>query len=1198
LVQWTGNDPDGDPLVYTLQYSWNGGASWVTLLASSTATEFRFDSRHIIGGAAVHFRVLASDGIHTSVATAGPVEIAQAPRMELAAADARFRNVLLGEAGEQTVELRNTGDGPLTLTAMTTDSELFTAVSPRLPVQVPAGAVQPVIVRFRPDTEGVKTGTLVLRGVGVSELSFPLTGSGVASAMPNLEIAPAALAFGNVAVGQSVELRLTLRNLGPGRLRVSALRVTGGSFAVTGSAAPLEIGAAQERVVTIRFAVSAPGAQTGTLVIASNDPVRPNLTVPLAGAGAGGPSPSACSFTLNPTFRDYNELANTGSIAVRASAQTCSWTASSNVPWARVTGTSAGAAVNGVGSGTGNGDVNYQVDSTTGPARRGTITVAGLEFVINQQGPPAGIPNIRLQPGTSLSFGSVAVGSSTTQVVNISNRGEGTLTVTSIASSSPMFTVSPAGPLSIAPGDTTPVTVRFAPTASGPQSGILTFASSDPAAPRVSLGLSGIGTSAAGPSLTTSPASISFGSVQIGAFATAPLTLTNSGNAALTITSITSSNSRFTVTPAGPMTLPAATLTDVVVRFTPTDAGVQSATLTILSNDPVKPTVIVNVTGTASGSPAVETRVLSVDDGSFEISGGAAAGAPAIYFVNRVTPPSYPATLRNVQIMFLNHANALKTGDAIRVLIGTNPSGSATIDNIRLLAASTSVGTTGLFNSYQTPATTIQSGDFVVGFTTANPPNIFPGAIDTTPPSRQKSYLSFDGVTFQQLDTIQGLAGNLGIRATVELGGGAPLPAGGGEAYWKFDEGAGTVAGDSTGNGNTGTLLNGATWTTGVRGTALSLDGVDDYVNAGSSLNLQSTTFTIEAWIKGDPSMEAFGRIVDSGFATGFALGRNGGGRQALFEFRGSTFLVSNTDVIDNTWHHVVVVKSGATATMYTDGILQANIAVNAGSSVSTLPLFIGYNPGEGTRGHWKGQIDELRIYTRALTAAEIQTNFNALKPAGGTTGPGTGSSTPNPQAYWRFDEGSGTVAGDATGHGNTGALQNGAGWTAGIRGTAVSLDGVDDYVSIANSFRLTSANFTLDAWIKGDPGMEQFGRILDSGYATGFALGRNGGGRQVLFEFRGSPYLISNADAIDNNWHHVAVVKSGGTATLYVDGAVQASVAVNAEAPTNTLPLFIGYNPGEGTRGHWKGQLDEVRIYDRALSAAEVQANYSARGQ
>ena len=127
---------------------------------------------------------------------------------------------------------------------------------------------------------------------------------------------------------------------------------------------------------------------------------------------------------------------------------------------------------------------------------------------------------------------------------------------------------------------------------------------------------------------------------------------------------------------------------------------------------------------------------------------------------------------------------------------------------------------------------------------------------------------------------------------------------------------------------------------------------------------------------------------------------------------------------------------------------------------------------------------------------------------------------------------------------------------------------------------------------------MEGFGRILDSGYLTGFALGRYGGGRQVLFEFRGSQQLISTSEVIDNTWHHVAVVKSGGTATLYTDGVAQGGVPVNSAAPTNTLPLFIGYNPGEGTRGHWKGQVDEIHIYDRALSAAEAQANYNARGQ
>src|SRR6185503_15180621 len=102
-------------------------------------------------------------------------------------------------------------------------------------------------------------------------------------------------------------------------------------------------------------------------------------------------------------------------------------------------------------------------------------------------------------------------------------------------------------------------------------------------------------------------------------------------------------------------------------------------------------------------------------------------------------------------------------------------------------------------------------------------------------------------------------------------------------------------------------------------------------------------------------SMEQFGRIIDSGYASGFAFGRYGTEARASLEFRGSQSLVTTSTVIDNAWHHVVVVKAGGTATIYADGATQGSVAVNAGSSISTLPVFIGYNPGEGTRGHWKG---------------------------------------------------------------------------------------------------------------------------------------------------------------------------------------------------------------------------------------------------
>jgi hypothetical protein len=69
--------------------------------------------------------------------------------------------------------------------------------------------------------------------------------------------------------------------------------------------------------------------------------------------------------------------------------------------------------------------------------------------------------------------------------------------------------------------------------------------------------------------------------------------------------------------------------------------------------------------------------------------------------------------------------------------------------------------------------------------------------------------------------------------------------------YWKFDEGSGTVASDSSNNGNTGTLVNGPQWVDGIRGNALTFDGVDDYVDVLDSNNLDvSQSITIEAWVK------------------------------------------------------------------------------------------------------------------------------------------------------------------------------------------------------------------------------------------------------------------------------------------------------------------------------------------------------------
>jgi hypothetical protein len=492
----------------------------------------------------------------------------------------------------------------------------------------------------------------------------------VRAAGPSAQVSEPSLDFGNVPVGSTKDAQITISNTGDASLIIEGLSASGTGFSVAGPPVPVTVSPSASATVSLRFAPTSAGAQSGVLVISSNDPTQPQQRITLTGTGT--------------------------------------------------------------------------------------------------QPPMSGSPSISAIPST-LAFGNVTIGQSSDMTVAISNRGAAALVVSSLTASGTGFSVTgPSTPLTILPGAASTVTVRFAPSSAGPQTGTLLIASNDPATPSLTISLSASGTVAPSPQVPVvdiSPATLDFGTVASGQMKDLTLTVRNNGSAALMVNSTTSSNPRFTImSPSTPFNVGAGSSQGITVRFTPTGSGAQTGTLTFASNDPVRPTVTINVSGTAPGTTGGVTT-LSVDDGSFEQVVGITGGAPAVYFLNRLTPPTYPATLKSVQIMFLNLANALKPGDTIRILVGTNPGGSSGINNIRLLAATTSVGTIGEFNTFEAPAgTTIPSGDFVVGFTSGNPAGLFPGSLDTTTPNRQRSYVSLDGITFQLLDS-----GNVGIRATVDL---------------------------------------------------------------------------------------------------------------------------------------------------------------------------------------------------------------------------------------------------------------------------------------------------------------------------------------------------------------------------------------------------------------------------------------------
>ena len=172
--------------------------------------------------------------------------------------------------------------------------------------------------------------------------------------------------------------------------------------------------------------------------------------------------------------------------------------------------------------------------------------------------------------------------------------------------------------------------------------------------------------------------------------------------------------------------------------------------------------------GAGGGTQSI---TLEVDGGTFAAEVGYPSGEATAYFLNRLTPPAYLATIQGVEIYFSQDSYSLALGTPINIFSATNPGGSTTLafgatpDQV-----SGTVSAFGTFISYTVPQRTITSGDFVVGFEVQNPPNILPAALDQTTPSRGRSYASSDGVDFTVIDIFgPPVAGNLAIRAVVTV---------------------------------------------------------------------------------------------------------------------------------------------------------------------------------------------------------------------------------------------------------------------------------------------------------------------------------------------------------------------------------------------------------------------------------------------
>jgi prepilin-type N-terminal cleavage/methylation domain-containing protein len=221
-------------------------------------------------------------------------------------------------------------------------------------------------------------------------------------------------------------------------------------------------------------------------------------------------------------------------------------------------------------------------------------------------------------------------------------------------------------------------------------------------------------------------------------------------------------------------------------------------------------------------------------------------------------------------------------------------------------------------------------------------------------------------------------------------------------------------------------------------------------------------------------------------------------------------------------------------------------------------------------------------------------------------TGPGPGAGL---VAYWKFDESSGSSALDSSGTDNTGTMYTAAS-TAGdlhtdsgklLRGA--SFDGTDDYILISNSANQVipagNAAFSISLWFNPDTVTTTNIKSLmvNESYAvSGFRFGI-GESTPVKLQFwsteSGGSISLTSATTINTGtWYHAVMAYTGSSATLYINGAAE-STDSSGVIVSNTNIVYIAM--AIGGKQYFDGLIDDVRIYNRALSAAEVAALYNA---
>ena len=421
--------------------------------------------------------------------------------------------------------------------------------------------------------------------------------------------------------------------------------------------------------------------------------------------------------------------------------------------------------------------------------------------------------------------------------------------------------------------------------------------------------------------------------------------------------------------------------------------------------------------------------------------------------------------------------------------------------------------------------------------------------------------------------------------------------------YYEFNGNAN----DQSGNGNDGTAVGGASYVVDLSGSAAAFNGNSQYISLPNTIsNYQDISVTF--WVKTgdiDPNAFPYGTFLLSRDIYGYDFDWNiclEQGRKVNFVTDGD-ILTTPQDLNSNMWVQIgcVADSSNQVKTLFLNGqkVASASWTPNPFAN-NNVPIFIGASTVDtDSHAFYNGELTQVRLYNRALSANEVQAIYDAENPD---------QCTPPTSGLVGWWKGEGNLL--DTVNTNNGSMIGNVTYTNGEVGQGFNFDGGANRIIVPDAAELNfgaNQDFSIEAWIQPDSASTDFGvaSIVDKRSASGGSDSPNGYefclvDGAVACRFESVSFVSTGPDLRDGFFHHVALTVSRNSSTggkLYADGVVVLTfdpTALNGSL-INSEPLRIGNHAAQDLNCFFKGIIDEASLYNRSLSSNEIAAVYNA---